>query len=59
MWFHTVEPFQYRKNREKGGSMIKQVYNLNEKSFRNYNGPDKGFKEKILFLDIMVEERPR
>ena len=22
--------------------MIKQVYNLNEKSFRNYNGPDKG-----------------
>ena len=54
-----MKPFQYRKNREKGGSMIKQVYNLNEKSFRNYNGPDKGFKEKILFLDIMVEERPR
>ena len=54
-----MEPFQYRKNREKGGSMIKQVYNLNEKSFRNDNGPYKGFKEKILFLDIMVEERPR
>lgn len=45
-----MEPFQYRKNREKGGSMIKQVYNLNEKSFRNYNGPDKGFKEKNIIF---------
>lgn len=45
-----MEPFQYRKNREKGGSMIKEVYNLNEKSFRNYNGPDKGFKEKNIIF---------
>lgn len=30
--------------------MIKQVYNLNEKSFRNYNGPDKGFKEKNIIF---------
>lgn len=30
--------------------MIKKVYNLNEKSFRNYNGPDKGFKEKNIIF---------
>ena len=29
--------------------MIKQVYNLNEKSFKNYNEPDNGFKEIYKF----------
>ena len=35
---------------------IEKVENFTEKSFKNYTGPEQYFKEKILFLDIMVEE---
>lgn len=38
--------------------MINKVNNLNEKSFKNYSGPDKEFKQKTLYLDIMEEENP-
>lgn len=36
--------------------MINKVNNLNEKSFKNYSGPDKDLNKKILYLDIMEEE---
>lgn len=31
--------------------MINKVNNLNEKSFKNYSGPDKEFKQKTVYLD--------
>lgn len=30
--------------------MINKVNNLNEKSFKNYSGPDKEFKEKNIIF---------